>query len=722
MKIVVLGLSITSSWGNGHATTYRGLLRELARLGHEVSFLERDAPRYAATRDLPDPTFCTTRLYADPTQLRRKFTRQVAEADAVILGSYVPDGIEVGDWLCATAQGVKAFYDIDTPVTLARLARNQCDYLASSLIPHFDLYLSFTGGPTLRRIEEQHGARAARALYCSVDARAYCPVKVPQRHALGYLGTYSADRQPTLRRLLVEPACALPEERFAVAGPKYPSTVRWPGNVERIEHLAPPDHPAFYCAQRFTLNVTRADMVAVGYSPSVRLFEAAACGVPIVSDWWEGLDEMFRIEDEILIAESGEDVVRLLRDCPEARRRAIGRAARARVLREHTAEARARELERHLTQAAKRRPASRKALVNGHPALGRASMVDNRPKTILVTGGAGFIGSHLCEALLRRGRRVTCLDNFQTGSRENIAHLRDQPGFTLLEHDVTEKLPPLPAPDAIYNLACAASPAQYRRDPVHTLKTCALGALHLLELARATGARILQASSSEVYGDPEVHPQPETYWGNVNPIVPRACYDEGKRAAEALFFDFHRCCGVRIRVARIFNTYGPRMSQHDGRIVSNFIVQALLGRPLTVFGDGRQIRSFCYVDDMVRALAALMDGDDDVTGPINLGNSVGLPVLALACKILELTGSSSPVRFLPLPTDDPGRRQPVIERARARLGWAPVVALEDGLAKTIEDFARRLQLAQAAGRPVASDPVPATPKMALKLSGASRVF
>jgi nucleoside-diphosphate-sugar epimerase/spore maturation protein CgeB len=722
MKIVVLGLSITSSWGNGHATTYRSLLRELARRGHEVTFLERDAPWYAASRDLPNPTFCTTRLYTDPSQLRREFTWHLAEADAVILGSYVPDGVEVADWLCATARGVKAFYDIDTPVTLAKLARGHFEYLAPSLIPRFDLYLSFTGGPTLRRIEEQHGARAARALYCSVDARAYCPVKVRERHALGYLGTYSADRQSTLERLLLEPARALPKERFAVAGPQYPATIRWPENLERIEHLAPPEHPAFYCAQRFTLNVTRADMVTVGYSPSVRLFEAAACGVPIISDWWEGLDDMFRVEDEILIAEGGEDVLRLLRDCPQARRRAIGRAARRRVLREHTAGIRAQELERHLREAAQRRPGSRRTLVNGHAAKGTLSMVDNRAKTVLVTGGAGFIGSHLCEELLRRGQRVTCLDNFQTGSRENIAHLCDRPGFTLLEHDVTEPLPPLPTPDAIYNLACAASPAGYQRDPIHTLKTSTHGALHLLELARATGARILQASTSEVYGDPEVHPQPETYWGNVNPIGPRACYDEGKRAAEALFFDFHRCHGVRIKVARIFNTYGPRMSQNDGRIVSNLTVQALLGRPLTVFGDGRQTRSFCYVDDMVRALAALMDGDDDVTGPINLGNPTELPVLALAQKVLELTGSTSPIRFLPLPTDDPRRRQPVIERARSLLGWAPMVSLDDGLAQTIAYFARRLKPARTEARPVAGSSVSAAPKAVLKIPAAGRVF
>jgi nucleoside-diphosphate-sugar epimerase/spore maturation protein CgeB len=722
MKIVVLGLSITSSWGNGHATTYRSLLRELARRGHEVIFLERDAPWYAATRDLPDPTFCTTRLYADPAQLRREFTELVANADAVILGSYVPDGVEVGDWMCATARGVKAFYDIDTPVTLAKLARAECDYLASSLIPHFDLYLSFTGGPTLRRIEEQHGARAARALYCSVDDRAYCPVEVQERHALGYLGTYSADRQPTLERLLLEPAGMLPEQHFAVAGPQYPSSIRWPENVERTEHLAPPDHPAFYCAQRFTLNVTRADMVAVGHSPSVRLFEAAACGVPIISDWWEGLNELFRIEDEILIAEDGEDVVRLLRDCQGARPRVIGRAARRRVLREHTAEVRARELERHLREAIRCRPGPRKARINGHAAPGTASMTDNRTKAVLVTGGAGFIGSHLCEALLRRGQRVTCLDNFQTGSRDNIAHLRDQPGFALVEHDVTEPLPPLAAPDAIYNLACAASPPQYQRDPVHTLKTCTFGALHLLELARATGARILQASTSEVYGDPGVHPQPETYWGNVNPIGPRACYDEGKRAAEALFFDFHRCHGVRITVARIFNTYGPRMNQSDGRIVSNLIVQALLGRPLTVFGNGRQTRSFCYVDDMVRALVDLMDGDDDVTGPINLGNPVELRVLALARKVLELTGSSSSIRFLPLPADDPRRRQPVIDRARSLLGWVPMVSLEDGLAKTIEDFTRRLQRSKVEARQIVGSSVSAAPEAALKISAAYRVF
>jgi len=700
MKIVVLGLSITSSWGNGHATTYRSLLRELARRGHEIMFLERDRPWYAANRDLPNPAFCKTRLYTDVAQLRSEFTVAVAQADVAIVGSYVPDGVEIADWLCSTARGVKAFYDIDTPVTLAKLTRGDFEYLAPNLIPRFDLYLSFTGGPTLRRIEEQFGARRAQALFCCVDASAYRPIRVPERYALGYLGTYSADRQPALERLLLEPAHARPEERFAVAGPQYPGSIRWPANVERIEHLPPLEHPAFYGSQRFTLNVTRADMAAVGHSPSVRLFEAAACGVPVISDWWEGLDDIFDVEEQILIAEDAEDVLRLFRDLPDGRPRAIGRAARRRVLETHSSEVRARELEACLAQALQRKTRSQKSLVDRRGSFGPPAVAGHRTATALVAGGAGFIGSHLCEALVERGERVVCIDNFQTGSRDNVAHLCKRPGFILVDHDVTEPLPPLPAPDAIYNLACPASPEQYQRDPVHTMLTSVLGALHLLELARRTGARILQASTSEVYGDPETHPQPESYRGNVNPIGPRACYDEGKRAAEALFFDFHRAHGVRIKVARIFNTYGPRMHENDGRIVSNFAVQALSSRPLTVFGDGSQTRSFCYVSDMIGGLTRLMDSDDEVIGPVNLGNPVELPVLALARRILLLTGAASSIEFLPLPADDPQRRQPVIEQARSLLGWEPKVPLNDGLAATIDYFARRLARLGSASAPV----------------------
>ena len=373
MRVVVLGLSITSSWGNGHATTYRGLLRELARRGHEVTFLERDVPWYAAHRDLPNPVFCATRLYPSPDELERRFSGLVARADAVILGSYVPDGVRVGEWLCATAKGLKAFYDIDTPVTLAKLARGEHEYLAPGLIPSLDLYLSFTGGPTLRRLEDELGAPMARALYCSVDEAAYRPLEVPVRFDLGYLGTYSADRQPKVEALLLGPARAMPEARFAVAGAQYPPEVDWPENVERAEHLAPPDHPAFYAAQRFTLNVTRADMVAAGWSPSVRLFEAGACGVPVVSDAWDGLDALFRPGEEILLAEWPEDVLRLLRDLPEERRRAVGAAARAKVLARHTAAVRARELEAHLLEAAAARAGRQRSVPAAGAASGRSS-------------------------------------------------------------------------------------------------------------------------------------------------------------------------------------------------------------------------------------------------------------------------------------------------------------------------------------------------------------
>lgn len=360
MKLVVLGLSVTSSWGNGHATTYRGLLREFTRRGHEVTFLERDVPWYAAHRDLPNPVFCTTRLYTDLDELQREHSRLVAEADAVILGSYVPEGVAVGGWICETARGLKAFYDIDTPVTLAKLARGDHEYLAPELIPRFDLYLSFTGGPTLRRLERELGSPMARALYCCVDERLYQPQPRPARWDLGYLGTYSDDRQPKLDALLLEPARALPDGRFVVAGPQYPPTISWPENVERIEHLPPPEHAAFYAAQRFTLNVTRADMVAAGWSPSVRLFEAASCGVPIVSDPWPGLDELFRLGQEIFLAETAEDTIRLLHGCGEDERQAVAAAARARVLQAHTAAARALQLEAYLNEAARRQGNARR--------------------------------------------------------------------------------------------------------------------------------------------------------------------------------------------------------------------------------------------------------------------------------------------------------------------------------------------------------------------------
>ena len=304
---------------------------------------------------------------------------------------------------------------------------------------------------------------------------------------------------------------------------------------------------------------------------------------------------------------------------------------------------------------------------------------------ILVTGGAGFLGSHLCERLVRQGHDVLCVDNFQTGTESNIAHLRDARNFTVLRHDVVD---PLDVPvDRIYNLACPASPVHYQADPIHTTRTSVVGALNLLELARRRNAKILQASTSEVYGDPAVHPQPESYWGNVNPTGVRACYDEGKRCAETLFFDYHRRHGLRIKVVRIFNTYGPRMQADDGRVVSNFIVQALQHRDLTVYGRGEQTRSFCYVDDLIEAIVRTMDTPDDFTGPVNIGNPGEFTILELARKVIALTGSRGGIAFEPLPADDPRQRRPDIALAREALGgWQPGVALEEGLARTIDYF------------------------------------
>ncbi len=352
MRFVFLGLSITSSWGNGHATTYRGLVRELTRLGHEVLFLERDVPWYADNRDLPAPPWGTTRLYASLAELRDRCRDDVRRADAVIVGSYVPDGAEVLRWAQEEARGVVAFYDIDTPVTLARLARGECEYLTPDLIPGLDLYLSFTGGPTLARIEQELGAPAARPLYCSADPDVYHPAPCALTWDLGYLGTYSADRQPKLERLLCAPARALPGRRFVVAGPQYPDDeVAWPTNVERIEHLPPPEHRAFYNAQRFTLNLTRDDMVRAGWSPSVRLFEAAACATPIISDRWDGLEALFVPGEEILLVDEPDDVARALRNLSEGERRRLGARGRERVLAAHTAAHRAAELEGHCKEA-----------------------------------------------------------------------------------------------------------------------------------------------------------------------------------------------------------------------------------------------------------------------------------------------------------------------------------------------------------------------------------
>lgn len=345
MRIVILGLSITSSWGNGHATTYRGLVRELAARGHEILFLERDAEWYASNRDLPRPSFCRTELYATTAELKERFEGDVREADLVIVGSYVPDGITIGEWATAVAGGVTAFYDIDTPVTLARLERGEVEYLTPELVRRYDLYLSFTGGPTLERLERELGSPMARALHCAVDPSLYYPEAVGTRWDLGYMGTYSVDRQPPLELLLLEPARSWSGGRFVVVGPQYPPVIRWPGNVERIVHLSPREHRAFYNAQRFTLNVTRADMIAAGWSPSVRLFEAAACGIPIVSDAWNGLEEFFEPDSEILVARSSAEALGYIRDLPDAERRAIGARARERVLANHTAAHRAAELE-----------------------------------------------------------------------------------------------------------------------------------------------------------------------------------------------------------------------------------------------------------------------------------------------------------------------------------------------------------------------------------------
>ena len=306
----------------------------------------------------------------------------------------------------------------------------------------------------------------------------------------------------------------------------------------------------------------------------------------------------------------------------------------------------------------------------------------------LVTGGAGFIGSHLCERLLSDGYDVLCIDNYYSSTKDNIAHLLGNPRFEVIRHDVT--FPLYVEVDEIYHLACPASPIHYQRDPVQTTKTAVHGSINMLGLAKRTGAKILITSTSEVYGDPLVHPQTEDYWGNVNPIGPRACYDEGKRAAETLFFDYHRQHQLKIKVVRLFNTYGPRMHPHDGRVVSNFVVSALTGKPLTVYGEGQQTRSFCYVDDLIKGLVLMMHSDDSVTGPINLGNPGEFTIAELAAEVLRQVGTDPGITYHPLPTDDPVRRQPDITRAKATLGWEPTVNLTDGLATTIEYFRESL--------------------------------
>ena len=368
MRLVVLGLSLSSSWGNGHATTFRALLKAFAGRGHEVLFLERDVPWYRGDhRDLAEPDWCDLRFYDDLADLER-FAPAMAGADAVMVGSYVPDGVAVGRWALATARGPVTFYDIDTPVTLAKLERGDFEYLEPALIPDYAVYFSFTGGPTLERLERRHGSPAARALFCSVDAEVYRPVAAETRWDLSYLGTYSDDRQPTLERLLIETARGAPELRFAVAGPQYPEGISWPANVERFQHVGPADHPAFYGHSRWTLNVTRADMIAAGWSPSVRLFEAGACGCPVISDRWAGLDQLFAPDREIVLAPDGpggaEAVLAALRR-PEPARRALAEAFRARVLAEHTAARRAEQLEREVADAIRRAPGNEREQTSG---------------------------------------------------------------------------------------------------------------------------------------------------------------------------------------------------------------------------------------------------------------------------------------------------------------------------------------------------------------------
>jgi spore maturation protein CgeB len=345
LNIVIFGLSITSSWGNGHATIYRALVRELEARGHTVLFLERDAPWYRQARDLPRPPFGRTVIYKNLAQVKRCFSTAVRAADLVMVGSYVPQGIAIGEWVVGAARGVTAFYDIDTPVTLRMIDRGNAPYLTAALIPRYRLYLSFTGGPVLKVLQRKYRSPMARALYCCVDPSVYFPTRHQQLWHLGYMGTYSKDRQPALDRLMLEPARRFRRAQMVVAGPQYPRTIQWPANVERIEHLSPQRHRAFYNQQAFTLNVTRRFMVRAGFSPSVRLFEAAACGRPIITDRWRGIDDFFKPEKEILIADSPEQTLDYLIHMRAAEREEIGRRARRRVLAEHTAAARAAQLE-----------------------------------------------------------------------------------------------------------------------------------------------------------------------------------------------------------------------------------------------------------------------------------------------------------------------------------------------------------------------------------------
>lgn len=348
LNIVILGLSLSSSWGNGHATTYRSLIKGLYQEGHQVTFLERDVPWYAAHRDLASTPHCQLHLYKDLKELQEQHAALVSNADLVMVGSYVPEGVAVGKWGLQQAEGITAFYDIDTPITLDKLKNDDFEYLHPDLIAKYDLYLSFTGGPTLDLLEQKYHSPAAKALYCSVDTDLYFPKSLTMKWQLGYLGTYSTDRQPTVDKLLIEVAAVLKDELFAVAGPQYPQEIPWSANIERIEHLPPSEHMAFYNSQRYTLNVTREAMIAAGYAPSVRLFEAAACGIPIISDYWDGLDTIFKPEQEILIAHTTQDVVDYLQDISEEDRIRIGQAARERILKEHSSRQRAKQLAQYI--------------------------------------------------------------------------------------------------------------------------------------------------------------------------------------------------------------------------------------------------------------------------------------------------------------------------------------------------------------------------------------
>jgi len=351
LNIVIFGLSMRSSWGNGHASTYRALIKALARRGHRVTFAERNVPWYRRHRDLTDPEYCSIELYDGLHEVAPRFASIVREADMVIMGSYVPDGVVLGDWITSRARGITAFYDIDTPVTLATLDAGTNDYIAAHLIPRFDLFLSFTGGPILRHIELPYGSPRARALYCAADLEFHAPLSQTAKWNLGYLGTYSADREKAFHELLIEPAMQLQQHRFVVAGAQYPEARRWPANITRMEHVPPEEHAAFYGSQRFTLNLTRADMVASGYSPSVRLFEAAACGTPIISDRWPGLESFFTPGEEILIAEQATEVMDILTTLSEERRRSIAAAALKRLRTSHSADHRAKALEEYYFDA-----------------------------------------------------------------------------------------------------------------------------------------------------------------------------------------------------------------------------------------------------------------------------------------------------------------------------------------------------------------------------------